>query len=72
MIFRRLYEKLPEGNTNGMKLVNFFSALYPSVNPLIYLLPIDHKLLTKVFFDGLLPSMNLSIKYLSTKCEYKY
>jgi hypothetical protein len=53
MVFRRLYDKLPKGNTNGMKKVKFFGTLCLSVNPLVNLLlmnsPTDYKLQTRVF-----------------------
>ena len=53
MVFRQLYDKLHEGNTNGMKQVKFFGTLCLSVNSLINLLlmnsPTDYKLQTRVF-----------------------
>jgi hypothetical protein len=49
----RLYGKLPEENTYGMKCINFFGALCPSLNPSVNLLPTnsptDQKLPTRVF-----------------------
>jgi len=75
-VFRRLYDKLPEGNTDGMKQVSFFwraLSIFKSISKFIFdgLTDIT-KITDESFFDGLFLSVSLSVKYLSTDCDCKY
>ena len=77
MIFRRLYDKLPKGNTNIMKKVKFFGTLCLSVNLLVNLLPMNsptnQKLSTIVFSTNYYIHESVG-KYLpmNFKCKYQW
>lgn len=67
-VFRRLYDKLPEGNTDGMKHASFFwriLSVFKSIGKFIFdgLTDIT-KIIDESFFDGLFLSVIPSVKYL--------
>jgi hypothetical protein len=67
IVLCRWYVIFTDGYINRIKLVIFFGTLCSFINPSIYLLPINsstvHKLLMKVFFDGLFLLVSLSVTY---------
>jgi len=72
----RWYAIFTDGYTDGMKRVNFFYALYLSVNPSVYLLPTDsstvHKLLMRVFSMDCFLSLSPSVTHMLTDYQCKY